>query len=273
MIFIVRICLALSLISTYLFSQGWYKGEASVFGGDDVPIAKLRQQALTQARVNALEQAGVSVQSTEISVKSESGKNYVDMYSAFAQSNARGIIVEEKNVNITNSVSSENGNAVVRVNVSLDARVEMPEGKPDYTFTVDLKASKEFYYEGDHLQLSIQASQDGYLSLFQIKNDTCFILHPHPLLPATRNNLIKAKTNVDIPPISNPYSFELNLEGGDGKTVTEFIVAVVTKDEYPIGGSGNVKEYFSMQEYSSWLLSIPLDRRSSSSVVVNVVKK
>ena len=221
--------------------------------------------------MNALEQAGVSVQSTEMSAKSESGKNYVDMYSAFAQSNARGIIVEEKNVIVKRHVSSENGST--EVNVSLDARVEMPEGKPDYTFTVNLKPSKEFYYEGDHLQLSIQASQGGYLSLFQIKNDTCFILHPHPLLPATRNNLIKAKTNVDIPPISNPYSFELNLEGGDGKTATEFIVAVVTKDDYPIGGSGNVKEYFTMQEYGLWLLSIPLDKRTSASAVVNIVMK
>jgi hypothetical protein len=269
----VSTCLAIAVLSGYAFSQRWYRGEASAIGSDNVAIAKLRQQALTQARVKALEQAGVSIQSTAVSVKSESGRNYVDMYSAFAQSSARGIIVEEKIVNVTDSLISEKGGTFVMINVSLDARIEVPEGKPDYNFTVDLKTSKEFYYEGDHLQLSVQSSQNGYLCLFQIKNDTCFILHPHPRLPVTRNNLVNAKTTVDIPPKSEPYSFELNLEGGDGKTATEFIVAVVTKDDFPIGGSQNSKEYFSMQQYSSWLLSIPLDRRTSASAMVNIVKR
>jgi hypothetical protein len=269
----VRMLLAIGMLSVHAFSQSWYTGEASAVGGEDVPIARLRQQALTQARVKALEQAGVSIQSTAVSVKSESGRNYIDMYGAFAQSSALGIIAEEKNVNVTTDVSTENGITLVRVKVSLEARITVPEGKPDYTFIVGLKTSKEVYRAGDYLQLSIESSQDGYLTLFQIRNDTCYILHPHPLLPVTRNNRIKARSTVEIPPRNKPYSFELNLEGGDGKTVTEVIVAVVTKDDYPIGGSENVKEYFSMQEYSSWLLSIPLDKRTASSAVVNIVKK
>jgi hypothetical protein len=261
------VCISLS------FTQQWYTGKAVAVGGEDVPIVKLRQQALTKARLNALEQAGVSISAKTTSIKGEQGENLIDIYGAFAESESRGIIVEEKNVKYSAAIKDEQNGSVVMVASSLDAKVEIPEGKPDYTFDVKINSSKQFYYEGENLQLSVISTKDGYVNIFQIKNDSCFILHPHPLLPVTKNNFLKANTDLFIPPKDNPYSFELNLEGGDGKTATEFIVAVVTKDDYPIGGKNNHNEFFTLQEYNQWLLNIPLDKRSSASAIVNIVRK
>ena len=65
----------------------------------------------------------------------------------------------------------------------------------------------------------------------------------------------------------------LDLEGGNGERAVEFLIAVVTKEEIPIGGRFNKKEYFSLKEFNNWLVNIEVDQRSSANIVIQIVKK
>jgi hypothetical protein len=261
------------LISNILWGQQWYKGQASVIGSETESIGALRQRALQGARVKILQQAGITLQATEIRLKEESKLQVVDMYGSFAQSTARGIIIDERNLAYSSQFVTVDKLSLPEVTASLDALVEIPKGEPDQTFEVSFTSDKKTYYEGEELQMKVQSSKDGYLSIFQIKNDTCFILHPHPLLPVTYDNKIAADTKILIPPKDKPYSWELNLEGGNGERAVEFLIAVVTKEEIPIGGRFNKKEYFSLKEFNNWLVNISVDQRSSANIVIQVVKK
>jgi hypothetical protein len=269
----MKIIIALIIFTSLSSGQNWYKGEAVAVGGDDIPIAKLRQQALMKARVNALEQAGISIQSSATIVKSESRDELIDIYGAFAQSNSRGIIIKEKNTTYASAITDKDGTSIVEVRATLEAFVGIPEGKPDYTFAVDLRTNKKAYYEGDDLEFQIESSLDGFLTLFEIKNDTCFILYPHPLIPKSNENKIFANIPITIPPISKAYSYEMNLDGEDGKNAVEFLVAIVTKERSPIGGVNNTKKYFTLEEYNQWLMNIPVDKRCAASASIVIVKK
>lgn len=269
----MKLIIALLVFTSVGVSQTWYKGEAVAVGGEDIPIAKLRRQALTKARVSALEQAGISIQASATSVKADVQNELIDIYGAFAQSTARGIIIKERNIVYANSLTEKNGATIIEVKAAMEALIDIPEGKPDYTFTVTLKTNKQFYTEGDELGLEIESSKDGYLSVFQIRNDSCFILHPHPLIPKSSENRIAANLPVTIPPTGEAYTFELDLEGGDGTTATEFIVAVVTREHYPIGGIRNAKKYFTLEEYNQWLMKTPVGERSSSNAAIAITSK
>ena len=265
--------LFLVFINNILWGQQWYKGQASVIGSETESIGALRQRALQEARVKILQQAGINIQATEIRLKEESKLQLVDMYGSFVQSTARGIIVDERSLNYSNQFVTVDKLSLPQVTASLEALIEIPKGEPDRTFEVSLAADKNTFVEGEDLQLTVQSSKDGYCSIFQIKNDTCFILHPHPLLPATYDNRIAANTKIPIPPKDKSYSFVLDLEGGNGERAVEFLIAVVTKEEIPIGGRFNKKEFFSLKEFNNWLVNIPVNLRSSSNIVIQIVKK
>ncbi|MGD0037787.1 MAG: DUF4384 domain-containing protein [Bacteroidota bacterium] len=265
--------LLIVLISNILWGQQWYPGQASVIGGETESIGAIRQRALQEARVKILQQAGINIQATEIRLKEESKLQLVDMYGSFAQSTARGIIIDERNLTYSSQFVTMDKLSLPQVTASLEALVEIPKGEPDPTFEVSLTADKNTYVEGEELQLTVQSSKDGYLSIFQIKNDTCFILHPNPLFPKSYDNRINANTKNLIPPEDKPYSFMLDLEGGNGERAVEFLVAVVTKEEIPIGGRFNKKDFFSLKEFNNWLVNIGVDQRSSANIVIQIVKK
>lgn len=251
----------------------WYKGKATVTGSEQESAAQLRQRALQQARVNMLEQAGISIRSTQLRVQGEAARQIVDMYGAFAQNDARGIIVEERNLKASSVFVDVDGAQLPQVTLSLEGLIEVPEGEADPSFEVELRTDKKVYQEGEDMALTIRSSRAGYLSIFEIKNDSCFILYPHPLLPKTRDNRIEAQRDVQIPPPSKPFSYALDLEGGDGERAMEFIIAVVMTDDMPIGGMHSAKEFFTLQEYNAWLAKASLDKRCSASAQIQVVKK
>jgi Domain of unknown function (DUF4384) len=261
------------LVSNILWGQQWYRGQASVVGSETESIGALRQRALQEARIKILQQAGINIQATEIRLKEESKVQVVDIYGSFAQSTARGIIIDERNLTFSSQFVTVDKLSLPQITASLEALVEIPQGDPDRTFEVSLTSDKSTYYEGEELQLTVQSSKEGYLSIFQIKNDTCFILYPHPLVSITDDNKIVANAKNLIPPKDKPYSFELNLEGGNGEHAVEFLVAVVTKEEIPIGGRFNKKEFFSLKDFNNWLVNIAVDQRSSANIVIQIVKK
>ena len=195
------------------------------------------------------------------------------MYGSFAQSTARGIIIDERNLTDSSQFVTVDKLSLPQITVTLEALVEIPKGEADKTFEVSFTSDKNTYYEGEELQMTVQSSKDGYLSIFQIKSDTCFILHPNPLFPKSYDNRIIANAKNLIPPEDKPYSFVLDLEGGNGEHAVEFLVAVVTKEEIPIGGRYNKKEFFSLKEFNNWLVNIAVDQRSSANIVIQIVKK
>ncbi len=278
-----RVFLLLLVIAGLLSADGkWYRGKGAAIGSD---FRRMRYEAVQQARADALRQAGITMKASTMRVQSEKTKSKgkgesVDFFSQFAESASQGIILDERNVQIGDpkrvSPLSEQTNVVYQIDASLEALVAVPEGKRDMTFDVSLKSNKLVYEEDEPVLLTIESTHPGWLTIFNIRSDSLFVLLPNAL---TKGNRIAANTPFRFPP-PNIYDFTLFPEPDEEESSEEFI-AVVSRDSLPVVDVSRLSlrhgelelAPLTLMEYANWLFTVPLDRRTSSGLILRVAKK
>ena len=254
-------------------SPTWIDGKGSAIGTD---FFQMRTKALNNARSDALYKAGVFVRSSDISLSSESSSSSVDFYTKFAESSSRGLILEEHIVRESDPVRVKGAGAdEFQIDVEIQARVSVQQGTPDDTFEVTLETDREAYHERDPVKLKITSSRDGYLTLFNIFNDSLIVLFPNAI---EKDNSIVAEKEKMFPS-TEEYQLELEVPMGREESMESF-VAIVTKDRYPFASLGKI-EYSGdrlkvrqemLSVYANWIYKIPLDRRCSTAKIVEVFK-
>ncbi len=274
--------LVVALAGTLMAEGKWYRGKGAAVGSD---FRRMRHEAVQQARADALRQAGITMKASTVRVQSEKTKSRgkgesVDFFSQFAESASQGIILDERAVQIGDpkrvSPLSEQTNVLYQIDASLEALVAVPEGKSDRTFAVSLKSDKAVYEEEEPVRLTVESTHDGWLTIFNIRADSLFVLLPNAL---SKGNRIEARIPFRFPP-PNVYDFTLFPEPDEEESSEEFI-AVVSRDSLPIVDVSRLSLQhgelelapLTLLEYSNWLFNVPLDRRSSSGFILRVAKK
>jgi len=253
-------------------SAKWYTGAATATGKD---IEKIRAEALNKARAGAMQKAGIEISSEMLSLKSEGNNKLIDFFSEFAESNAHGLILEERNVRFDHP-EYDSTNNILRVTAHLEALVAAPQGSPDPAFHVTFSSERKTYKEYEPVVLSINSTEPGYLSILDIHGDSVTVLFPNEI---DLKNYIAAKTDFIFPP-SKAYSLELETEKGRSSS-QDVLIAVVTKDDIPfpnidtigLEGSRLLLAEKALTSYANWLYKIPLDRRSAGSIQLEVQKE
>ncbi|MEW5798460.1 MAG: DUF4384 domain-containing protein [Bacteroidota bacterium] len=273
----IRLFLSICLIAASLFAQEqgrWVKGKASAFGTD---VKKMRTEAVKRARADALNQAGIVVSASSFRVQTESNTAMNDYYSQFTEATSRGIITQERNIDISDPVrltkASSKEDVQYQIDAELEAFIVIPEGNTDPGFTVTVKSKRSTYRESEPVELEITSSKDGFLTIFHVKNDTIQMAFPNAL---SRNNKIQAKKKFIFP---RDYELYLTVEGEEKTSNEEFIV-VVTKEEIPFAEIGDAKivgdelmlPKLSLTSLSQWLFTIPLHQRTVDHAVLSAVK-
>jgi len=258
-------------------SATWITGKGSAAGTD---IDAMRTHAINHARAEALKQAGVVIRADDIQMKTESGKLLVDFYSQFAETQMRGLIVEERNVNVSDPIRtsppSENSNVQYRIDATLEALIVIPPGEPEAGFEVTMHSDRTSYREDEPIKLTVASTRDGYVSIFNVYNDSLSVIFPNAL---DSKNTIKANMNLTIP-TNDSYSLMMEPPHGKQRSAEEFI-AVVTKENIPFHNIDEVSiagDRLKMKEslltvFAKWLYKIPLNERCSDSIVLEVAKK
>ena len=252
----------------------WVKGKASTFGTD---FKTMQIEALKRARADALNQAGIVVSASSFRMQTETNKNLSDYYSQFTEASSRGIILQQRNIKISDPVRlsqrSEKDDIIFQTDAELEAYVVIPEGQVDPGFSVAVQSAKTTVRENDPVQLKITSSMDGYVTLLQVKNDTIQIAFPNGL---SRNNKIEAKKSLIFP---TDYELYLTVDDGAQTSSEEFII-VVTKEDIPlltindakIRGDELVLAKLTLTDLSQWLFKLPLDQRATAHTILTVVK-
>lgn len=273
----IRILLFVFIIAGSAYAQGkgaWVTGKSSAYGTD---LKKMQNDAVKRARADALNQAGIVVSASSYRVQTETNKEMNDYYSQFTEATSRGIITQERNVRISDpkriTSKSAKDDAMFQVEAELEAYVIIPEGAADPGFSVQVTTKRTSYRENEPVLLEITPSKQGYLTIFQVKNDTIQIVFPNAL---SRDNLLSAKQKFIF-----PKGFELLLTvDGDEKSTNEEFIAVVTKEEIPIAAIGEaiivndemILPKLTLTDLSSWLSKIPLNQRTMDHKVLTAVK-
>jgi hypothetical protein len=257
-------------------SPKWIKSKGHAQGTD---IAEMKTKALINARANALKEVGIIINTSELSIKSESNKNLTDFYTQFAESNTHGLIIEERNVKygrVTPIDSAEDENTVYKIDVEIEALVAVSKDEPDEGFKVILESNREVYEEGEPVILTVNSSRDGFLTIFDVYNDTLNVLYPNA---TDKNDTIKANISF-IFPTTEAYSITLKTIAGR-KSSEETFIAVVTKEYEPFPNINEMiieGKYLKLKRdvlttYAKWLYDIPMNKRSADTKVIRVIKK
>lgn len=168
------------------------KGSGIIAGS--ITPAQAKQEALNQAKVEALRLAGVTenLQSYQSLFKSEINNDFSEFFSSDVQAELQGAV---KNYTIVKEENKVNG-SVFSIEITIDATVVLYDAKPDPTFSIRVNGIKGIYDNGEELKFSVFATQDCYLHIFNITDYDSFLLYPNP---HEEQKVITASKNVEFP--------------------------------------------------------------------------
>jgi len=256
----------------------------------DLTIGEARKKALDDAFQRAIvEVVGVNIQSETYQSKGEQlgdEKKYFDLFSEFNRSVSYGKIVRHEVLD--DSVLNEtlsSGETIARVRLKVSCEVAKESSAPDPSFQLKLNLNQDVFYDrgilenNDEVIVELETTQDAYLTLFGISNDSVKVLFPNQI--TTANKLVKGES-LDFPSQNmRNAGLHFRVETAKGeKRSSEMVHAIATKDSIPfsagkiIGGIGVVPTYqAAVDELNQWLCRIPPERRTEAYQVYEIRKK
>jgi len=272
------ICILFIFISSSLFAQDNEKwvtctGDAAI---QNISSEEAKILALRNARINAIEKVcGVSMQA-ETMVKD------FQLAGDFIHSISYGQIVEEKDKRwdtISMPANDPNDPPVLIYKVTMQAKVVSREEKPDPSFKINLKLNRTTFQSGDEVVFKIKATQDCYLTIFNIgADDTVRVLFPNSL---ENNNFINKAATIQVPgktfqKTGKCYIKVRTLPGC--KKNSEVVKVIATKQRIDFIDEMDLSSAFSsvgtpkmaLPKLARWLSQIPVSERAEASAVYTV---
>ena len=252
----------------------WVTGVGEATGTD---ITILREDAINKARKDAMTQCGIVIRSTTILKEDGSNTGSADGYLDLTEASTKGIIIEERNLKLTDPVSVRDAAekvVVLKVTATLEALVAVEQNAPDPAFQVEVKPSAERVRNGTSVAITVKTTKPSFIYIFSLTGDSLDLLFPNEV---SRLNHILPEKPYHFPP-AGAYDLELTLPKGQTSSRERFVVVAV-KDS--VAGPrattqrqlvGNVRTMQNgITEYGKWLHAIPCDRRTSDAVLVTVI--
>jgi len=257
--YVIWFCIVI-LISNGIYAQKKIKVTTTgKYEARDLTLEEVKNKAIDEAKRNAMVEAGISenVQVSDFLYTFEDDEKFKDIFQSFVSTETGAdIIVEE--VRETNRVINEFGNILVEVEI--DAVIYKHKKERDPTFQFKVEGVREFYYENDPLEFNFKPSQDGYLKVFNVTDDTAFILYPFFDSESGQvydelDKLFKKNEKVNFP-INTilEYTFEIDRKNKDKEY--NLLIFVFTKEDIPF-----MDEVY-VENIMKWMYEIPLDERA-----------
>lgn len=225
-------------------------GSALISG--DVSPNQAKQQALNDAKTNALKMAGIGEQinSYQLLFTSQQKNDYSQFFSSDIQTEIQGAI---QSYTVKNErVYCKNEFEIVS-EVTIDASVIKYETKPDVTFDAVIEGVKGAYNNDENLNFSVKTSQPSYLTVFDITDKEAFVLYPNvyekqiPTKPFEYLNFPVANIN---------YTLHTDLKDKE----TNRLIFVFTKTSVPFIKMDK-NQVTTNENIFSWIYSIMPDQR------------
>jgi hypothetical protein len=228
----------------------------------EISISKARLNAIDEAKITALKMAGVeeNIASFQSLLSSQQNKDFKQYFNAQVQSEIKGSI---KSIDIIEDTIMLI-NHILSYKITLNADVIKYKSISDPTFNFKIDGVKAIYNVGDNLTFNFEASQDGYLYIFNIEENEASFLFPNSF---EKNNFISKEVLYKFPQSRVDYELTSN-NTKDG--VNQFLF-VLTKKRYPFLGANN-NQNISIENVLSWVYNIELNQRKINFISLIVRK-
>jgi len=235
------------------------KGSAFIVG--DISPNQAKQQAMNEAKTQALKDAGIveHINSYQMLFSSYNKNDYSQFFSSDIQSEIQGAV---QSYTVTSEKTYFNTDKQIVCDVVMDIEVIKYDTKPDPAFTVNTEGIKAVYNNGDNLKFSVKTSIDCYLHVFNITDSEVSQFFPNNY--EKKYHLEKQK-EYSFPMAEIDYS----LGNDKKKTETNRLIFVFTKTDIPYMKM-NKERITSNENVFSWIYSIPPDQRKVEYYVLTI---
>ena len=268
------IATTLMLACTTLFAQQpdtvWIPGVTGLAIAENLTPQQARERALSNASAEALRQVGIRIDAVQLMQQSEvlnsatKERKANDAFVSVVRASTRGFVTGRRNeVWTVENIESRAGRPpLLEYRVKLDVRVTTPLGKKDEDFTVKARLNQPAYRTGDQVFLSVIATKDCHVLVFNVAEDSVRQLYP---LPGSSSDMLPADTPLSFPPAGMRWKAAVP-EGWESSQ--ELIMVIATKREVnaefgkflePGGGYAGTR-HAALMELMQWLATLPQEQ-------------
>ena len=238
--------------------NGWFKVTESV-PIENITPEKAKEKAIQKACKRAIEYfSGIEISGRLIGIQAENqNKVLLDNFSSITQQTTQGIILEKK---IVEEEIISNGNMLQKV-ITIEVKVGKQKGKKDPSFQITANLNREYFKDGEDMELSVISSKDCYLTILNIcSNDSVYVIFPNEY---RKHNFVKSGELFQLPNSKDKeigLYFPVNLLPNKNEDL-EMIKVIATKQRIDFSSIYSFSAYGTYQsalnDLQKWLLKIP----------------
>jgi len=253
----------------------WITGVGSA-AAVNITVDEARKLAIERARVNALQQLELDVESRIQYLKAENGKQLLSSFIQLNRTAVRGRIVQEDTLDWKKYFTGDI--PVYEVKLRVKAISEL--GRPDPEFVLQLNLNQTSFRSGEEMIITVRSTRDCYLYLFNlIQGDSIIRIFPNSFF---KNNFLPADSVFVFPPPDLQKLFALEIRNESQKAGDEeLILAVATRRKIPFSLNKTLKSESSqyvptlkseLLDLNKWLLNFKLDEFTETVKSFRVLK-
>jgi len=239
--------------------DGWYEITTGI------PVVNIspeeaKERAVQRALQLAIEQfSGIEVSGRTTSIEAESNDNVsIAHFSKLTQQVSNGIVLEKEILEEKNFVFDD---GIIIKSVTSKIKVGNQKGKKDPSFQITATLNREYYKNGEELEIELKSSKDCYITILNIcSNDSVYVLFPNNY---RENNFLKSGEIFKLPNSDDKkigLYFPVNLLPNKDKDF-EMIKVIATKEKTDFSSVYLLSAYGTYQtaliDLQNWLLKIP----------------
>lgn len=223
------------------------KGIAFIEG--NISPEKARQNALKQAKINALKRADITenINSYQLLYTSQVNDDYTQFFSDNVISNIQGGIT---GYSIVRTRKYFNKDDILVYEVVIDAEVVRYKTYEDPSFDVRVEGINGSYNQNDKLKFTVETTQSCFLTIFNITDTKALLLYPN-----SYENTRKISETTSFPLAEVDYILEI--EKNKGETETNRLIFVFTKELFEFIHKNKYNIITGKEKIFSWIFKIP----------------
>ena len=238
--------------------NGWFEVIGQAFIQNITP-EEAKDLAILDACKKAIEYySGVEISGRILDIQAESqGKILLDNFSSLSSQTSTGIVLEKK---LIHEEIKSDGNNLVKV-VILRVKVGKQKGEKDPYFTIEPSLNREYFKEGEEIELTIKSTKDCYLTVLNIcSNDSVYVIFPNQF---RSDNFLRAGEQFFLPNKNEKeigLTFPVELLPGKDEDV-EMLKILATKEKIGFSSVYSFSAYgtyhSALKDLQKWLIKIP----------------
>jgi hypothetical protein len=234
-------------------------GSALIYG--DVSPNQARIQALNDAKINALKNAGITehISSYQLLYTTQVKNDISQLFNSDVITEMEGAVksyeIKKERVFFKNELE-------LVCEITIDATVIKYDTKPDPGFDIQVSGIKPIFSNNENLSFNVKTTKPGYLTVFNISDTDASVLFPNPY---EKQVLCKANEACQYPVAKINYTLHTDMKQPE----LNRLIFVFTKTQIPFI-KFNGEQVTTKENIFSWIYSISPDQRKIEYVSLTI---